>query len=289
MKKNNSLQIILNLIFLLSILIFSTHIYAQDEEETDPPVRLPWTTGVLIDNQTTSTLVAQAFEFRIHHRFGLIKEISDLYGIYASSNIRLGVNYGVTNKLTLGFGTEKFNMMQEFSVKYKILSQTRSGKIPLAVSFFANTVINAQDEALFGKDYTFPKRLSYFSQLIVGRKFSKKLSLQTAISYAHHNAVDSVWLNDYMGAHIGGRYRFYNKMAAIVEYTYPFAIQHAKYYMNEPKPNLGLGLEIGTSTHAFQVFAAQYNSIIPQENLSHNLNDLTSGAWHFGFNITVRF
>jgi hypothetical protein len=54
-----------------------------------------------------------------------------LYGIYAPSNIRLGFNYGITSKLTVGFGTEKNNKMQEFLLKYAILSQNRGGTIPV--------------------------------------------------------------------------------------------------------------------------------------------------------------
>ncbi len=283
--KNNNLQIKLSWVFII-LLIFNNITFAQ-EDEGNLPVRHPWTTSILIDNQTTETPNKTAFEFRIHHRFGKIKEISDLFGIYAASNIRLGIDYGITDKLMIGYGTEKFNMMQEFQIKYKILTQNRSGKMPLSVSIYGNAVINAQDKDFFGKDYAFSKRMSYFTQLIIGKKFNKKLSLQTSISYAHYNAVDSLWLNDYMGAHIGGRFKFSNKMSFIAEYNYPFAIQHAKYYQNEPKPDLGLGLEIGTSTHAFQIFAAQYRSIIAQENLSHNLNDISD--WYFGFNITVRF
>ncbi len=57
----------------------------------------------------------------------------------------------------------------------------------------------------------------------------------------------------------------------------------------QPKPNYAFGLEFGTGTHAFQVFAAQYKNIISQKNIGYNLNDLTEGDFLIGFNITVRF
>ena len=56
-----------------------------------------------------------------------------------------------------------------------------------------------------------------------------------------------------------------------------------------PKPNLALGVEFGTGTHAFQIFGAQYKNIISQKNMGFNLNDFTNGGWLLGFNITVRF
>ena len=288
MKRWNNIQIRISILSML-LLLSAGISYAQEEEEEDRPVRSPWTTGVLIDNQTTLTQTAKSFEFRIHHRFGAIKEMSDLFGIYAASNIRLGVNYGITDKLMIGFGTEKYNKMQEFCVKYNIFPQTRSGKMPVALTYFANAVIDARSEELFGKDYSFSKRMSYFHQLMIARKFSKKISLQTAVSYSHFNAVDSTWQNDYVGIFIGGRFNVYNKMSIIFEYTQPFSVKEVEDYQNEPKPNLGLGLEFGTSTHAFQVFAAQYDNIIAQKNLAYNLNDMGDGGWRFGFNITARF
>ncbi len=57
----------------------------------------------------------------------------------------------------------------------------------------------------------------------------------------------------------------------------------------EQKPNLALGLEIGTATHAFQVFVTNYRGIIGQQNMVYSTNDFTKGEYMFGFNINVKF
>jgi len=264
-------------------------------------VRSPWATGMIIDNQTTETPTAKSLEFAIHHRFGKIENIEDLFGIYSSSNIRLGVSYGITDDIAIGFGTEKDHKMQEFTGKYKILSQTRNGKIPVSVTYFGNIVIDGRDKEMFtdSSGYKFILRLSFFNQIIVSRKITNAFSAQAAVSYSHFNMVtelakDSLgtdipkWKNDYVGLGLGARYKFYNNMSAIVEYNYPLSIQKAWDNQSEPKPSLGLGIEIGTSTHAFQFFASNYRSIIPQENFAHNEYDMGNGDWFFGFNITVR-
>ncbi len=270
------------------------------EDEGNLPVRSPWNTALLIDNQTTETPSAKSLEFSIHHRFGKIKELSNLYGIYASSNIRLGINYGITEKLSVGFGTEKDSKMQEFQGKYRIISQTRNGKIPVSVTYFGNIVIDATEEANFGINYEFKNRLSFFNQIIIGRKFTDALSVQFAASYSHYNAIKEtgqnangdtigLWKNDYAGLMIGGRYKITDVMSAIIEYHYPISVNKPWEGQNEPLPNIGIGLEMGTSTHAFQVFASQYRGIIAQQNYSRNLNDMAFEGWCFGFNITVRF
>ena len=290
MKRRNKIYQSKLVLLLVSFLLVNNFVFSQDEDTDKKPVRSPWTTGILIDNQTTTTPNAKAFDFSIHHRFGAIEEISDLFGIYAASNIRLGINYGITKKIAVGFGTEKYSKMQEFQGKYNIISQTRDGKIPVAVTYFGNVVIDGRNEEVFGKNYKFTNRLSFFNQIIVSRKFTGKLSLQLAASYSHFNAVDEVWANDYMGFMFGGRYKIVNNMSAIMEYCHPLAIGDDKEGMNEPMANLGIGLEFGTSTHAFQVFVAQYDNIIAQKNYANNLNDMTEdGGWRCGFNITVRF
>lgn len=289
MKERNKIYQARIAIFSIAFLAIANFGFAQEEDTDKLPVRSPWTTSILIDNQTTIGPNKKAFDFRIHHRFGKIKNMSDLLGIYAASNIRLGINYGITEKISIGFGTEKNNKMQEFLGKYNIISQTRDGKTPVAVTYFGNIVIDSRDEEVLGQNYKFTNRLSFFNQLIVSRKFTSKLSLQFAASYSHFNAVDSLWKNDYVGLMLGGKYKIVNNMSAIFEYCHPFAVNAAWEGQNEPLPNLGLGVEFGTSTHAFQVFAAQYDNIIAQKNYSNNLNDMASEGWHFGFNITVRF
>ena len=109
MKERNKIYQARIVLLSVAFLLMSNFGFAQEEDTDKLPVRSPWTTSMLIDNQTTIGPNAKAFDFTIHHRFGAIKEMSDLFGIYAASNIRLGINYGITEKISLGFGTEKYN------------------------------------------------------------------------------------------------------------------------------------------------------------------------------------
>jgi hypothetical protein len=217
------------------------NISAQEKDKT--PVYGPWACSQLIDNQTTVTPEKGLLEFVIHHRFGKISEISDLFGLYAPSNIRLGFNYGITNNFMLGIGTEKDNKLQDLNWKYSILQQTKSGSMPIALTYYGNAVIDARNKESFGEGYKFTHRLSYFHQLIVGRKFTDKLSVQLAGGYSHFNSVDSVNFNDYIGFSVGGRYKIYNEISLMAEYDHSFAITDLiMHYQNEPKPNYAFGV-----------------------------------------------
>ncbi|PLX07746.1 MAG: hypothetical protein C0596_09990 [Marinilabiliales bacterium] len=171
---------------------------AQEQDTTSPkkpkhkPVINPWFSSSLIDAQTSFTPKKGDLEFVIHHRFTSVENgISDLFGFYGASNIRLGLNYGITDKLMIGFGTERDKKMQEFLVKYQILQQSRDKIIPISLTFYGNTCINARETDYWGNDYTFTNRLSYFSQIIVSRKWNSKFSTLLGFGYAHINKVDS--------------------------------------------------------------------------------------------------
>jgi hypothetical protein len=109
--------------------------------------------------------------------------------------------------------------------------------------------------------------------------------LQVAPSFIYYNAVEEGRKNANFGIHAGGRAKIFGSTAIIAEYDQLLTGQEGF----DPKPNLALGVEIGTATHAFQIFAANYKQIINQRNLMFNTNDFTEGDFLLGFNITVRF
>jgi len=89
-----------------------------------------------------------------------------------------------------------------------------------------------------------------------------------------------------LGISAGARANVFGSHSVIIEYDQLLTKQNLPV---QPKPNLSLGWEISTATHTFQIFAANYNSIINQRNLVFNTNDWRKSQWLIGFNIHVRF
>ena len=289
-----SIKSLLKPIFLLILALVSWQvIFAQEEEQKDDrPVRSPYEGVMLIDFPTTKTPTKGSFEMHIHHRFGTFGAgTGDLLGVYAPANIRMGVYYGLTERIAIGFGTEKNHKAQEFNIAYRIFDQTRSNSMPVAVMLYGNAVIDARDKSAFGVKYQGSNRLSYFSQLIVSRKFSDAFTLHGAASFSHFNSVDSLLEHDKIALHLGGRVKLWSDNSLIFEYTHPLEPKNFAEHVeltNPPKAGLSLGLELGTSTHCFQVFVSNYQEIIPQQNVSFNQNEFFDGGALLGFNITVR-
>jgi len=275
------------LAFLITFM-FSGPVLAQEDEEPDNrPVRPPFETITLIDNQTTVNLTKGAFLLEIQHRFSEIKEIADLFGIYGSANTRLGLSYGITDKIQLGFGTTRDYMMQDLEWKYSIFTQTRSGSLPVSLSYFGNTVLDARDSKYFGpeEDYSFIYRMSFLNQLIVSRKFGDWGSFLLAPTFVWYNAVPEGYNNINASVYAGARLKVLGMNSIVLEYDQPLLQPEEM----EVYPNLALGLEVGTSTHAFRVFVSNYNAIVKNRSIAFNGNNPLDGDFQFGFNISIRF
>jgi opacity protein-like surface antigen len=283
------------LLILLTLSFFLTSLSAQDNQtqEESTPVRFTFGTNMLIDNQTIESPYKGGLQLQIQHRFSLIENYHNLYGIYGSANTRLALTYGITDKLMVGVGTTKDYQMQDIEWKYKILSQTEDGKMPVSLSYFGNIVADLRTSEAFGPEESFRNihRFSYFTQLIFARKFTEKISAQIAPSFIYFNSVPRYsdtqgYKNVNFGLSAGARANLFGNHSLILEYDQLLTKQDLDV---QPKPNLAFGWEINTATHTFQIFAANYNQIISQRNLVFNTNDFTSGGYLIGFNITVRF
>lgn len=271
----------------------STAAPATNEPETKPaskPVKNTFNSNWIIDNQSVMVSKKGTFEFDIQHRFGTVNNgYSDFFGLYAPSNIRLGFSYVVRDRLQLGFGFCKELLQWDVNLKYALLKQMTSGGSPVSVTFFGNGVIETGKSTNY---VSFTDRMSYFSQLIVARKVNEKFSVQGSVSLSYYNNVpgyiDSkneiqpLMNNAHFAAALQARYRLTDNIAFLVNYDQPLT-EHPS---NNPHPNIAFGFEATTSAHAFQLFAGNYNSIIPQRNNMFNQNDYTKGQFLIGFNIT---
>lgn len=267
---------------------------AQDASETKTPTKIKPVKNTfesvwLMDNQTVMVPIKGTLEFDIQHRFGTVDNgKKDIWGIFAPSNIRLGMNYSPVNRLFLGAGLTKERTQIDLNAKYALLQQT-PGKMPVSLTYFGNMVIDARDKSNFRYSVD---RLSYFNQIIIARKITDKFSAQVAPNFSWYNNVEAYVnskgeiekkMNNYhFAVSVMGRYKITDKMAVMAGYDQPLT-QHLT---NNPEPNICFGLEITTSSHAFQVFGGNYYGIVPQSNNVLNQNNYRDGQFLIGFNIT---
>ena len=299
-----------NIIFLLLFSLISLGSFAQKEAkeaaggiEKDYPVSAVFESGYLIDAQTTVIPDAKTLEFVIQHKFGTIANgRTDLWGIYAAgANIRLGLNYVLAKNFQVGAGITKKAMTTDIDAKWTLLQQTKKNTVPFSVTLYGNFAIDGRNLSAFESGFVMPQayklplhyrfddRLSYFSELIVSKKFTTWLSLQAAVSFSHYNAVGAAYDHDKVGVHCTGRIKVSPQGSIIFNYDEPLKIKDISEqfaWTNHPKPNLAFGYEISTGTHAFQIYMASTGSILPQDNIMWNQNDYKNNGFAIGFTMT---
>ena len=267
----------------------------QEVEVTDEaikPVKNTFESIWLIDAQTVMVPVKGTFEADFQHRFGTWENgYEDFYGVFASSNIRLGVDYVPVDRLQVGLGFTKFYNLVDFYGKYAILRQMQGGGSPISLNYYVNAAVDTREE----EDTQFEEstdRWSFFHQVMVARKITDKFSLQVSGNLSwfnfkeHQYDSEGVDLGQDKNAQISisalARYKISNTIGVIVEYDQPITDQE----FFDPEPNLSLGLELVTSSHAFQLFVGNFQSLVPQYNHTYNANNFGDNQILIGFNIT---
>jgi len=323
--KNNDVKIKINLparLFKVSVCLISclllhqATLYAQDstavaKEAAAPvkakPVKNTFQSIWILDNQTVMVPVKGTFEMDIQHRFGTVNNgYSDFWGLYASSNIRIGVDYAPINNLYLGIGFEKYDEIWDGSAKYAIIKQTK-GASPVSITYYGDLSYDTRKDPTHDLFAHSSDRLLSFNQIIIARKFSDKLSLQVAPSITHQNSVagyltknDSTgrtvfeeMKHDHFAVAISGRYKLGDATALLINYDQPIT----KHATNNPSPNLSFGFEFSTSGHTFQLFMGNYSLLNGGANNLYNTNSpfnytqvdgtrVKGGKFLIGFNIT---
>lgn len=307
---------------LVSLMVLSVaQLNAQDTTETTvaapakpKPVKNTFGSTWIIDNQTVMVPVKGTLQVDFQHRMGLVNNGSeDLWGLYGpSANIRLGASYTPKDNLSIGIGITKENMLLDLNAKYAIIRQTKD-KSPVSVTWYGNAAVDTRKEAVLydGSEIKHNSdRYSFFNQIIIARKITDEFSLQVAASWSHQNAVSGYYTsydtatqkygdiyksmnNEHFAVAVSGRYKISNLTSIIFNYDQPLT-KHNQY---NPHPNVSLGIEIQTSSHAFQVFVGNYNKLNPQRNNLYNDNNpfeytddkgntFEGGQFLIGFNIT---
>lgn len=233
--------------------------------------------STLIEGQTNRVYSKGTIEMVMNHRFGLVTGTNDLIGIWAPSNIRIALNYSITDRIAVGFGTTKDSRLQDYSIKVALLKQTVGDKMPVNVTYYSNWAVSALPKEDF---YHTSDRWSYFNQIIIARRFSKGFSAQLAPSYSHYNIVARNMNNDLFAVEFGGRAKLTSTMSLLLDINQPFTSQK-----NPPKTGFSIGPEISSVGHAFQIFISNYRGIVNQQSNMFNQNDFFKGDFVIGFNI----
>tara|TARA_Y100000782_G_C10182884_1_gene264845 strand:- start:2875 stop:3795 length:921 start_codon:yes stop_codon:yes gene_type:complete len=241
----------------------------------------------VVNGHSLENTHAGVLDFKITHRFGEISTgLYEMFGLDQAS-IRIGFDYGITERLMVGLGRSSWNKTYDGFLKYKLLRQSSGAKnMPVTVVWFSGMYVNSLDWAEPDRENYFSSRIDYAHQLIVGRKFTEGLTIQLMPSLVHRNLVESSDIaNDVYALGVAGRQKITKRIAINAEYFYVFPDQIQSIYKN----SLSLGLAVETGGHVFQVMVTNSTAMTENGFIAQNTGDWMDGDLRFGFNISRVF
>jgi opacity protein-like surface antigen len=283
--------------------------YAQDstllsklDDSMKVDVKPTYVTGTfkaiyIVNMQTVEGEGKGQLNFEIQHRFGEINgPTGGSYNLYGLDNatLRLGFDYGITDRLTVGIGRSSYLKTFDGYLKYKVFRQTDgSEKMPVSVSAVGYASIYTQkstDDSFLNIGY----RTSYSAQLLIARKFNRNISIQLAPTYLHYNLVSTPQdKNDVFALGLGGRFKFTKRMSIEAEYNYLPAGQIVSQTTHN---SFSVGWGIETGGHVFQLVFSNSQSMSQTQYIAQSIHgvDQSTGNWgdgniYFGFNISRNF
>ena len=309
------------LISLLLIYVFSV-VLSQDDElskildniesenKSKDHVFATWKAFRLGNAQTTETIKKNHLEYRILHRFGNIadadKSLNQIahtaFGIDIANDIRMSLEYGITNDITIGLGRSRVNELVDLSAKWRFLKQTTDFKIPVSIAVFTSMGYTTMStERLYANVAikNFPTReahrINYVTQLIIASKINSWLSLELLPTWLHRNFIVQTFNtntlkedgNDYPILGFAGRIKLSHRVTFFADYFYNFH----PYFKDNPDVfmPLSIGFEIETGGHVFTLFFANNSAIIENNFLISTTDTWSKAQIKFSFCISRTF
>lgn len=257
-----------------------------EDSSTIEYVTASYKSSRIINSASLENTAPGVLDMRISHRFGPMSDgIEEFFGL-DNAVTRIGFDYGVNDWLMIGIGRSTYQKAYDGFFKTKLLRQSSGAKtMPVSVQFLAATsIIGLSNFSDVSND--FAHRMSYTFQPIIGRKFSKNLTLQLMPTVVHRNLVATKKeSNTVFAAGLGGRMKFSKRSALTFEGYYVPEGLHPD-VMNY---SLSIGIDIETGGHVFQLFLTNSIGINETQFITQNTNDWGKGEIRIGFNISRVF
>ncbi len=227
-------------------------------------------------------------DVRILHRFGLINSGgNNLWGLDQAS-MRFGFDYGILKSLTVGFGRSNVNKEWDGFIKFRPIWQSTGGKWPSPVSVVIVTgmTYSTMPWADPNRKNFLTSRMGFYNELIIGRKFGERFSMQLAPTFVHRNIVAlATDANNVYALGVGARFKLSKRTAFVVDYHYIAKGLDRNVY----KDPLSIGFDIETGGHVFQLHFSNSSGMNEKAFITTTTNKWEKAEIRFGFNLSRVF
>ncbi|MGZ4000082.1 MAG: DUF5777 family beta-barrel protein [Mucilaginibacter sp.] len=256
----------------------------EKKETTDVTTSIFKTTRIG-NGQSIENTGAGILDLKISHRFGMVNTGSYNFFGLDQATMRIGMDYGITNRLEVGIGRSTYDKEFDGFFKFRILRQsTGKAAMPISVSIASTGVLRTLKDQPEPYSIHYSDHASYVNQILLARKFGDYFSLQFTPTMVHYNIVPNTSVrNDLYSLGTGFRLRLSRRVNMTGEYYYQ--VQRLPGYYN----SASVGFDIETGGHVFQLFFTNSTGINERSFITQTDGRWANGGVHFGFNISRVF
>jgi hypothetical protein len=239
----------------------------------------------VIMSHSTEMVKPGVLSFIIQHRFGNVNlGAYEFFGLDRAT-LRLGFDYGICNDLTIGIGRGDYKKEFDGFLKYRVIHQsTGPSSIPFSLIIVGGTTAQTLKPATGKIDFS--NRLSYYGQIIAGRKFSEAFSLQIAPIIVHRNlTATNDDPNDTYAVEGGARFKLTRRVSFNIDYYYVVNKDKSQTTYNP----LSIGFDLETGGHVFQLHLTNAIGMNERAFVTETTNNWGRGDIQIGFNISRAF
>ncbi|TKC12271.1 hypothetical protein FA048_01230 [Pedobacter polaris] len=248
----------------------------------------------IVLSHSTETQKKHDLDLRIRHHFGDIGgefgSAHTLYGLDVATDLFIGLDYGVSDKLTIGIGRSKHDELFDLYIKQKLIQQKKDSGMPFNLTFLAQIGLVARAPFATTEFANYSDRITYLIQPILSRKFSSRISLQVMPSYLLRSvSADQNDPENIFSIGFAGRVKLTKRLSFVADYTMVSGLSRPN-NLTVPLYNpLGVGLEIETGGHIFSLNFMNSEYITENNFIANTKKSWTEGGVRFGFTISRNF
>ncbi|WP_241448760.1 DUF5777 family beta-barrel protein [Aquimarina pacifica] len=238
--------------------------------------------GHSIENRKKGVL-----EIRTTNRFWNLPNNQDSQSFFVDKvSSRIALEYGVSDRMTIGVGGTTFDGVFDGFLKYKLIRQRSDAKgSPLSVTLFQGGSYRSKRFGNINAFDEFYDKVALTSQVLIAHKFNPKFSVQLAPTFIHRGS--TVFEEDpenQFALGIAARHKIGGHASIISEY----------YHVMNPLESIdtynafALGVNWELSDVMLQFYMTNARSTVEDAFITQTTNNFNfkDGNFHFGFNAT---
>lgn len=249
----------------------------ENQPSSSPKTSSTFMGSSLIHMPSTEAIGKKNLDFRFNHRFNNAKNtLDDFFGFDGGANTQLSLDYGLSDKWSVGLARTSFFKTYELRTKYSLLSEKEGS--PVSISLFAvvgqetskqiikyepyinppTTGIATIDSGIkqYANQYelTADDKRSFLGSILISKKIGI-FSIQASPMFVHRNFIKNGLGNDRVGLDIGGRI----KLTKRIDLTFEAIFLPKRDYVGDNYSYLDREGKFNTKTLTAEEINSQYN------------------------------